>query len=228
MTFLIFLLSIPAIISLIFSYPLIIKVLMKNTTISLFFILGFFSYLFIHIKRVAYKNINYFYILVHELTHAIFGIFSLNIPRRIKIKKTNGYVEFNEKTNSIIAISPYIFPLVNIFLFFVFIFLNPETKKIYLNLFLFLQGFFLSFHITNTLEVMTLNQKDFKYTGGRTSSILLILTLNLLIIAIFSLIILSKTEHIIPFLKRTLEFYIIITKKTFVFFINLFSLIFIK
>ena len=221
MTIIVFLFGLPIIIALILSYSFIINIFTQKITISLFFLFGFLLYFVIYIKGIAHKEINKIYITIHEITHAIFGIFSFNIPRKIIIKKTNGYVEFNKKINPLIAISPYIFPTLNVIIAIIYFLLKTKLKNDYVYIFLFLQGFFIAFHIINTAEVITINQKDFKAIGGKSISLIMITALNLGIVAIFLMLIFSKSNHIIPFLKNTINLYFTILAKIFNFFMYL-------
>jgi len=220
-----FFLTIPAIISIILSYPLIIKGLLDNINTSLFFLFGFSIYFFIHTQKAFDKKIRHLYVLVHELTHAITGMLLFNKLRKIKIKAQSGYVCFDQKPNYITAISPYIFPVLNIILFLGF-YLSPFHKKNYFNLFLFLQGFFLSFHTLNTIDVITIDQKDFKITGGKIFSITTIVAINLLIVGVICGVLMLDRYQVYVFIKNVFTFYFIILKKIFIFFLNILKLIF--
>lgn len=177
-----------------------------------------------HFKKGFQKGLSYIYVLSHELTHLIFGVFSGNKVKKIMVKPSKGYVSFKENPNPITAISPYIFPLYNVIIFLLYIIISHFIKKDFFTIFLTLQGFFLSFHIINTIDVISLNQSDFKKTGGRVISILIIILSNIVITAlIINFLISNDKKMIYQFIKSCMVYYILIIKKVYLLIVYLYE-----
>ncbi|MEF3279966.1 MAG: M50 family metallopeptidase [Elusimicrobiota bacterium] len=216
------LLALPMIAAVALSYAGLINIFISNINRSFPLAVGFIIYLLAHFSMKRKKIISYLYVLSHEFSHAIFGFLSGNRIKKISVKPNKGYVIFSAKSNVITAISPYIFPLYNAIFFLFYIFVNKGIEGKYFGIFLFFQGFLISFHILNTIEVISLNQKDFKETGGRISSIVLITLFNLII---FATIILLSTPSGVSGLKifftESFKYYVILIKKIFLLFKSL-------
>lgn len=222
MTTIIAIIILPMILAALLSYSQILYLAKSNIKSSFFFILGFVIYLAIHFKNTLSRKINYAYVFSHEMTHAFFGILTGNRVKKINVGAKSGYVSFSGKVNIITAISPYIFPFYNIIISLIYIIVTHFTKRDFFEILLIFEGFFLSFHIMNTIDALSLNQKDFKESGGRFTSSIFIITANILITAlIINLLISNDRQTIYNFIKNCFSYYIFILKKllSFIYFI---------
>ncbi|MBP7795416.1 MAG: M50 family metallopeptidase [Elusimicrobiales bacterium] len=222
-------LAIPMIYAVCMSYLGLIKIMKFSSDISLFFLSGFILYILIHVNKRFRTTVNYVYVFSHELSHAVSGFLSGNSIKKIKVSKRNGYVSFGSRVNKFTAIAPYIFPLYNILISIIYFLLPFEVKKDYFRFFIFTQGLFFSFHIINTVDAISINQTDFKETGGRFVSTVLIILLNLIFFIFLIYIITPVKENIlIIFFKDTIKYYIFSIKKIIAFFITIIKYIFAK
>jgi hypothetical protein len=127
----------------------------------------------------------FFYVLAHELSHALAAMaYGVKI-RKINVKKTGGYVAMNS-TNTFISLAPYFIPFYalaaglsyGLAAFF-------REMSPYRPLFTGATGFFLAFHLLNTGEILTGPvQSDLKKAGGVFFSISMVLLLNSLCLAL--------------------------------------------
>jgi len=216
MTTILAILIMPMIFAVVISYSQLSILIKYNLKTSLFFFSGFVAYFLIHFNKSTSRFINYIYVFSHEITHTIFAIFSGNRVKKIKISSRNGYVSFEGKTNIVTAISPYIFPFYNIITAIIYLIARKYYSGDISNIFILAQGFFLSFHIINTIDAISLNQKDFKEGGGRFLSTVIIILFNLIFTAIIINVIVSKNNEIIySFIKSCLNYYVMIIKNIF-------------
>ncbi len=207
---------IPMIIAVLISYSQIISLFKENIKNSFFFLFGFIFYIIIHLQKNKPKILNYIYIFAHELTHALVGILTGNRVRKIKINSKYGYVSFENKVNKITAIAPYIIPFYNFVIAILYLFFYKTNTS--LHVFLLFNGFFLSFHILNTIDSITINQRDFKESGGRFIATILIILLNIFLTAvIIQLLISEEKKNIEVFIKNCITYYILILDKVFYF-----------
>lgn len=148
-----------------------------KTRITLPFSLGLLAYLPFHRRMSSDTRI---YVLAHELSHALAALLNGVRVRKIRIRKRSGYVAL-DKTNAFIILSPYFVPFYVLVLgavFFLAGFFADLSE--YAFLFVFLAGFFTSFHIANTLQIIFSGplQSDIKQAGGALFSIPMITLLN--------------------------------------------------
>ncbi len=214
MTTIVAIIILPMILAALISYSQIVYLIKSNIKSSFFFLSGFLIYFVLHFKKIFSQKTNYAYVLAHELTHAIFGIVSGNKVKKINVTNRNGYVSFKGKVNIITAISPYIFPFYNLILAGLYLLFLYFKKDGFFGPFLFLQGFFLSFHIINTIDAISFNQKDFKESGGRFASSVIIILSNIIVTAaIIEVLISPNKQNIFLFIKNCFEYYVLIIKK---------------
>ncbi|MCK4948440.1 MAG: hypothetical protein KAS46_08735 [Candidatus Aureabacteria bacterium] len=162
-----------------------------NITTLLPFLLGFGLYLLIY--AILQQPIRT-YIFTHELVHVIWVLIFGGKVKDFRMGKRGGSVKVS-KTNFIIELAPYLFPLyciISILVYFMaglFIDVKPYWKVMS-----FVVGFFWAFHFTITAYVLTKEQTDFRGPG---------VVLSLVIVYIFNVIILAL---IICFLSDSVSF----------------------
>jgi len=124
------------------------------------------------------------YILAHELTHAISGLFFGAKVSNLNISAKGGSVSLS-KTNLWIILSPYFIPFYTILLIAAYlltgIFVHPVPYK---PLWIFMVGFTWSFHACFTLNSLLIRQPDIQMYG-RIFSYAIIYFLNLLLVALW-------------------------------------------
>lgn len=105
------------------------------------------------------------YILAHELTHALWGVIMGARIAKISVKADQGNVMLS-KTNFLITLAPYFFPLYTVLLiavyFILYLFIPVEQ---YAMLWLFLVGMTWSFHVTFTVSALMQHQTDIQQQG---------------------------------------------------------------
>jgi len=124
------------------------------------------------------------YVLGHELTHALWGLFFGAIPSNVRVSENGGSVRLT-KSNVIITLAPYFFPfytfVVIVAALITYAFLRPLPC---LPLWMFLIGFTWAFHVLFTLETLTRTQPDVKLYG-RIFSWTFIFLVNFAIMMLF-------------------------------------------
>lgn len=124
------------------------------------------------------------YVLGHELTHALWGLFFGARPSDVRVSASGGSVRLT-KSNVFITLAPYFFPfytfVVIVVALITYAFIRPLP---YLPLWFFLVGFTWAFHILFTLETLGQRQPDVKLYG-RIFSWTFIFIVNVAIILIW-------------------------------------------
>jgi hypothetical protein len=127
----------------------------------------------------------FFYILAHELSHALAALVSGVKIRKINVGKNGGYVALSA-TNTFISLAPYFIPfyaLASGLIYGLAAFFTDMTP--YRPLFTGIAGFFLTYHLLNTGEILTgPMQSDLKKAGGALFSVSLVFLLNSLGLAL--------------------------------------------
>ncbi len=105
------------------------------------------------------------YVLAHELTHAIWGTLMGARIAKIKVKKQSGYVALT-KTNFLVALAPYFFPLYTMIVIVAYGALSvyADVSRYYLG-WLGLVGFTWGFHFTFTITTLMQHQTDIHQYG---------------------------------------------------------------
>lgn len=154
----------------------------EHFQVTLAFLLGVGVYAALHYTVYDFSRP---YVLMHEFTHALFAFLCGARVKDISVKRESGYVKM-DKTNVLIVLAPYIVPgyvLLTVFLYMVgelFVDLTP-----YRSVFVFLIGFFTSFHFIQTFKTLfEADQPDLKLAGGKVFSIVLIVLINLIVLAL--------------------------------------------
>lgn len=105
------------------------------------------------------------YIFAHELTHALWGVFMGARVSRIDVQKDHGSVVLS-KTNYLITLAPYFFPLYTILVILFYtvlrMFVNVQPYSL---LWLGFVGFTWGFHITFTVNALMQRQTDVHQQG---------------------------------------------------------------
>lgn len=105
------------------------------------------------------------YVLGHELTHALWGLFFGARPSDLKVRGTGGSVRLS-KTNVIITLAPYFFPFYAVVVLLIAAGVSLFVKPLpCLPLWLALIGFTWSFHLLFTLETLMQRQPDVHLYG---------------------------------------------------------------
>ena len=124
------------------------------------------------------------YVLVHELTHAVWGLLFGAVPSSLQVGERGGSVRLT-KTNMLITLAPYFFPfytfVVIVAALVTFAFVRPLPL---LPLWMFMIGFTWAFHVLFTIETLTERQPDVKIYG-RIFSWTFIFIANVLLVLVF-------------------------------------------
>jgi len=105
------------------------------------------------------------YVFAHELTHALWGWFMGARVSKFKVSKDKGSVTLS-KTNFLITLAPYFFPLYTFLLILLYYILLIfwEVEK-YHSVWLGLIGFTWGFHLSFTIITLMQQQSDIKSCG---------------------------------------------------------------
>jgi len=150
-----------------------------------YFVIGIVAYLVVH---ALFFKPAYLYILGHEIMHVLATWLSGGKVTSFKVSSQGGSVA-TSKSNLFIALAPYFFPFYTIItaLLFFAVKLTFAAGPQY-NIFIFLLGFTLCFHIILTVDFLKMRQTDLLH-AGYLFSICLIYVVNLIIVGfIFSLL----------------------------------------
>lgn len=119
------------------------------------------------------------YVLAHELTHALWGTFMGARVVRMNVAKRSGSVTLT-KTNVLITLAPYFFPLYTAVIVGLYYLLMPFMDVTrWQAWWLGAVGFTWSFHLTFTLSTLSHEQSDIE-DHGRVFSYALIYIMNVL------------------------------------------------
>jgi hypothetical protein len=145
------------------------------------FLLGVVVYAAIH---YGCYNFSRMYVFMHEMTHALAALLCGCRIKDISIGRDNGYVKM-DRCNAFVVLAPYFVPgyvLISMMCYMVgnlFVNLAP-----YREIFLFLIGFFTSFHFIQTFKTLfEADQPDLKLAGGKIFSVVMIILSNLMVLA---------------------------------------------
>ena len=127
----------------------------------------------------------FFYVLAHELSHALAALASGVKVRKINIGKNGGFVALNS-TNAFISLAPYFIPFYALaagLTYGLAAFFRDMSP--YRPFFTGATGFFLAFHVLNTGDILTGPvQSDLKKAGGVFFSVSIVLLCNSLCLAL--------------------------------------------
>ena len=143
-----------------------------------FSLLGMFTFVALIIAQFATPILVYFYVLGHELTHALAALTCFGKISSVNVDLDGGYIE-TDKDNTYIALAPYFVPLwmlVWVLLAWVVGFFLPEDSIT--PWFFGGVGFWWSFHIYWTIWVIPREQPDI-LENGITFSLLIVIISNI-------------------------------------------------
>jgi len=145
-----------------------------------YFLIGIIAYLIVH--AVIFKPA-YLYIFGHELMHVLATWISGGKVTSFRVSSQGGSVG-TTKSNFFIALAPYFFPFYTIVVAVLFFVLKKAFgSELPYNIFLFLIGFTLCFHILLTIDFLKIRQSDLLH-AGHFFSICLIYIINILIVGL--------------------------------------------
>ena len=154
----------------------------SNFRMVLSFSLGAVIYAVIHYWWYDFSRM---YVFMHEMTHALAALCCGSRVKGVHVGKDSGYVKM-DKTNTFIVLAPYFVPgyvLVTALAYIVgnlWVDLSP-----YRQVFLFLMGFFTSFHFIQTFKTLfEADQPDLNLAGGKIFSVVVIVLANLAVLAL--------------------------------------------
>jgi hypothetical protein len=132
------------------------------------------------------------YILAHELTHALWGLVMGASISKISVKEDRGAVVLS-KTNFLITLAPYFFPLYTVLLIGVYYLLMPfyPVERFHL-LWLGVVGLTWGFHVTFTVSALLQRQSDIR-DQGRLFSYAVIYLANVLGICLWVVMVSDAT-----------------------------------
>jgi hypothetical protein len=116
------------------------------------------------------------YVFGHELTHAVWAWIFGGRVKRFKAASHGGHV-ITTKTNFVIALAPYFFPVYAVLLVVVFFMgdLFWAWRRSYLAWFHLLLGAAYAFHVTLTWEILKTRQTDITSQGRLFSAVVIFL-----------------------------------------------------
>lgn len=127
-----------------------------------YFLAGAVTYLVVHV--LLYKPIT-LYVFGHELQHAIATWLCGGKVKGFSVSKKGGNVTVT-KSNTFIALAPYILPIYTILVVLVYVISSWFfDMSLYVGYFIFLIGATLVFHIVLTIDVMRKEQSDIIKSG---------------------------------------------------------------
>lgn len=105
------------------------------------------------------------YVAAHELTHALWGLLFGARVRDVRISSGGGSVRLT-KTNMLITLAPYFFPLYTAVVILLRLLVGLAVEPVPLPfLWLFLVGLTWSFHVTFTVQSLLIHQPDIHEYG---------------------------------------------------------------
>lgn len=162
----------------------------KDKLVVSFFI-GMGSYIVFHF--LLYKPIK-IYIIGHELVHVLSTYLCGGKVKKMKIRGLHGSVNV-DKVNTFIALSPYFIPFYSVIVAFLWLVFRHLLKlNIPTEVFVFLLGFTMMFHLVLTLYAIYLGQTDFEICGWLFSMVVILIANSLILIFLFTFIFSSKLK----------------------------------
>lgn len=166
----------------------------------LYFAVGFIITAAWHFTGLLEKPFLYIYVWGHELTHAVFVLGFLGKVSGIGIEKDRGQIEggyiLTNKTNFLIALSPYFVPFWSLVSFLLFILAGLFVDIPYRdNSMYFCLGAGWSFHLLWTLWMIPQDQPDLRQ-NGMFFSLIFIVFANILILATLFCLALGGTSFV--------------------------------
>ena len=105
------------------------------------------------------------YVLGHELTHALWGLFFGARPSKVRVSESGGSVSLT-KSNFLITLAPYFFPFYTFVVIVAALVTSLFVRPLpFLPLWMFLIGFTWAFHVLFTVETLSQRQPDVTLYG---------------------------------------------------------------
>ncbi len=142
---------------------------LQYPTALIAFISGFVLYTILWFLYLS-KRGHFWSTLEHELTHALFALLFFKKIHTISASRLKGGRIQIEGGNTVIALSPYIFPMAPL-IFLVFLFILPENFEVYI---FFLLGLSYQFHLINLIVEFHSGQSDLQKSGYLFSFVLIL------------------------------------------------------
>ena len=158
---------------------------------EIFFLAGIISYLLLHI--LLYRPV-FMHVMAHEFTHAVWTLIFGGKVSEFHVTGNGGNVKVS-RTNFLITLAPYFFPLYTA----VVLLQCLIIKKEFYDYAVFLVGFTLSFHIILTVHSIMQKQSDFNESGALFSYSFVVFANILVIAGIFAAV--SPQFKFLSFLK---------------------------
>jgi len=181
---------------------------------GVYFILGALLYSVVHLLLF---RLDFLYIFGHECMHAFATFCSGGKASNMKVSGKEGSVK-TTTPNFFVMLAPYLLPVYTVLVAIVYFILSFSIDVTrYSDIFIFLIGFTLMFHLAYTAESMRDKQSDL-IKAGYLSSIAFIYTVNLVIVfLIISLLFkeVSFTEFMSRVYVKTKFFYYFFWKQLF-------------
>ncbi len=155
---------------------------LEHGSAALSFVAGAGGYALIHYKWYDFSRA---YVWIHEMTHALAAVLCGVRIKDVHVGKESGYVKM-ARTNTFIALAPYFVPgyvVLVAMLYAVLQFFMDLTP--YRPVVLFLVGFFMMFHFTQTFcTLWQADQPDLQLAGGKFFSCVTIGLANLMVLVL--------------------------------------------
>ena len=160
----------------------ILVTVLGNFRQAIGFLLGASVYAGIHF---GIYNFSRPYVFIHEMTHALAALLCGGRVRDIRIGKDSGYVKM-DKANAFVVLAPYFVPGYVLATAFCYVVGDLFWNLLpYRQIFLFLIGFWMTFHFIQTFKTLfEADQPDLKLAGGKVFSTITIVLANLVVLAV--------------------------------------------
>lgn len=168
--------------------------------VQYYFFGGFLSYLVF--QFVFFKPIRT-YVFGHELTHALWSLLFGGRVKDFTVKATSGKVVLT-KTNFLINLAPYFFPLYTFIVVIIYFVLRSFDldQKFFIYIISAL-GFTFSFHVALLIYAFSLGQSDVKKTG-RVFSLTLVALFNIIVAVLILKLMVPDTIQVADFARESL------------------------
>lgn len=170
-----------------------------SETVPLAFITGAGVYLIMHL--LLWKPI-FIHVMGHELTHAFWAVLLGGKIKSLLVSQTGGQVTLS-KTNFLIALAPYFFPLYTFLVMCLYLISAPKFYP----LLAFLSGATLMFHLALTLHSLRDEQSDIRDVGV-FFSLSFVYLMNLLGVVVVLSVVVPSVISLPGFFQETLGFLI--------------------
>ena len=172
LTFVVIILSLSATVQM----ALMVKGLTVKSGAEISFLAGFIAYLLVHF--LLYKPV-FAHVMAHELTHMLWATLFGGKTQSLHVSKTGGKVLIS-KTNFLISLAPYFFPLYAMAATLIY-YITKDEFRVYVAFFV---GVALSFHIALTLFSLTTKQSDLHQDSNVVFSLAFVYLMNIIVIAL--------------------------------------------